>query len=136
MRRHLVLVAAFVTLLLTAACAPLKTTPPTKNADGYTDITAQELAEMLEKKDFVLVNVHIPYDGEIAQTDLLVPFDDVADQVDKLPDKTARVVVYCRSGSMSTEAAKMLVSLGYTDVQEVDGGMKAWRAAGHKLVSR
>ena len=136
MRRHLVLVAAFVTLLLTAACAPLKTTPPTKNADGYTDITAQELAEMLEKKDFVFVNVHIPYDGEIAQTDLLVPFDDVADQVDKLPDKTARVVVYCRSGSMSTEAAKMLVSLGYTDVQEVDGGMKAWRAAGHKLVSR
>lgn len=127
-------------LLLAAACAqaPSKSASESasqsKNADGYTDITVGQLAGMLQNKDFTLVNVHIPYEGEIAQTDLFIPFDEMADHLDQLPDKDERIVLYCRSGSMSTTAAEVLVSLGYTDVLEVDDGMRAWEAAGYELI--
>ena len=77
---------------------------------------------MLGAKDFLLVNVHIPYDGELAGTDLFIPFDQITDQLDKLPqDKSAKLVLYCRSGRMSTEAGRDLVGLGYTNVWELGG---------------
>jgi rhodanese-related sulfurtransferase len=129
--------------LLVAACGGVSSAPVDnsgtagefpKNADGYADITTRQLAGMLEDKDFTLVNVHIPYEGEIPQTDLFIPFDEIPGYVDQLPDKDARIVLYCRSGSMSTAAAQELAAMGYTNVLEVDGGFNAWKAGGYELL--
>jgi rhodanese-related sulfurtransferase len=129
--------------LLLAACGPATSVPSedevlgyAKNADGYADITAEQLAELVKAEDVTLVNVHSPYEGELPDTDLFIAYDEIADHLDKLPAKDAPIVLYCRSGSMSTSAAQELVELGYSNVLEVDGGFNAWQAAGYELLQK
>ncbi len=105
-----------------------------KNTEGYYDIESATLIRMLKNKDFSLVNVHIPYGGELANTDAFIPYDTIGQNIGKLPsDKNAKIVLYCRSGSMSTVAAKELVSLGYTNVYNLTGGMNAWEKSGYTI---
>jgi rhodanese-related sulfurtransferase len=133
-QKHLLATLLAVVVILAVACSQPSLSEPSENADGYTDITVEQLADMLRDKDFVLVNTHVPYEGDIPQTDLSIPFNKIAGYLDELPGRDAKIVLYCRSGNMSTTAAETLVSQGYTNVFEVDGGMKAWEAASYDLI--
>lgn len=103
---------------------------------SYRNIDAPTLWQMLRQKDFLLINVHIPYAGELPQTDLFIPFNAI-EQSEELPeDKDAKIVVYCRSGPMSAQAAATLVKLGYTDVWNLKQGMREWKEAGYPLLDK
>ena len=125
---------------LLAACKSAATVPPTVEVVGqkvpvdggsYTDVSVVELQTMLASKDFTFVNVHIPFEGNIAKTDLSIAYDQIDQNLDKLPsDKNAKIALYCRSGRMSAIAATTLVGLGYTNVWNLSGGMAAWEQAG------
>jgi len=104
---------------------------------GFKTITSTELSKMLEKKDFFFVNVHIPYEGELEKTDAFIPYNEIENNLDKLPpDKSAKIVLYCRSGRMSEEAAQTLTMLGYTNVYNHTGGMIDWKARGYSVISK
>jgi rhodanese-related sulfurtransferase len=128
-------------LVLSAGCARPETATPeplalATNERGYVDIDVEQWADMVGRTDVTVVNVHVPYEGDLPQTDLSIPYDQIGEHLGKLPDKDARIVLYCRSGSMSTSAAAQLAELGYTNVMELDGGMQAWVASGRGLVAR
>ncbi len=97
----------------------------------------EQLASMLKQKDFCLVNVHTPYEGEIQKTDGFIPYDKIEDNLGKLPkDKNAKIVLYCRSGRMSGLAAKTLAKLGYTNLFDLSGGMIAWEKSGYTIIKK
>jgi phage shock protein E len=105
------------------------------NGGHWTNITPDTLASMLPTKDFTLLNVKTPYMGEIAGTDLYIPYNQLAPRAAELPkDKSAKITVYCRSGNESAIAAQTLIDLGYTNIDNLDGGMTAWTASGRQLV--
>ena len=103
----------------------------------WTNVSPDTLASMMKAKNFTLLNVKTPYIGEIAGTDLYIPYAQLQARASELPaDKTARIVVYCRSGNESAIAAQTLIDLGYTSIDNLDGGMNAWTASGHQLVQQ
>jgi rhodanese-related sulfurtransferase len=112
-------------------------TTKTTEHGQYFQIDPATLDTGLNSKSFLFVNVHIPYDGEIRETDKFIQYDQISLHFDELPaDKSAPIVLYCRSGRMSTIAATTLADAGYTNVWELGGGMIAWEAAGYELLSK
>jgi rhodanese-related sulfurtransferase len=125
----------FLIGLILTACggsSPTNSSSAIKPEDKtYSNITASELSGMLEEKDFVLINVHVPFEGALPSTDTSIPYDLIGQNLSLLPEnKDAKIVVYCRSGSMSSIAAQELVSLGYSNILNLEGGFNNWKAEG------
>jgi rhodanese-related sulfurtransferase len=100
---------------------------------AYNNSNADELDSMLKDKDFVFVNVHIPIEGNIANTDLSISYEQITESANlvQLPaEKNAKIVLYCRSGRMSAIAAE---KLGYTNIWNLEGGMLEWERAGFEI---
>jgi rhodanese-related sulfurtransferase len=117
----------FVLLIILVALGPLVhlvTKSWSMDKKGYENISVDRFVEMMNHKDFILINVHIPYEGEIPGTELLIPFNAIDQNRD---------IVYCMTGPMGDIAAGRLIRMGYTRVLHFQGGMKAWKRAGRSL---
>jgi rhodanese-related sulfurtransferase len=135
--KKIILILLGVLVLVACQTKPVAGETVTVTGGSYQNISPAELNTMLKNKDFVFVNVHIPFAGNIADTDLSIPYDQIStsENLSQLPaDKSAKIVLYCRSGRMSEIAAEELVSLGYTNLWNLDGGMVAWEQAGFEIL--
>ncbi len=147
-KRWLLIVPLVALLAVAAACGSAATdedvtgTAPAAlgqrvetEGGSYVNVTPQELQSMLSDDDFLVVNVYAGDMGEVEDTDLFIPYDQIAGRQGELPSqRDSEIVLYCRSGRSSAIAATTLVGLGYTDVWNLDGGMIAWEEAGYPLL--
>lgn len=98
-------------------------------------VGVDQFAERVGEPDVLTVNVHVPDEGQLPDTDLAIPFDEISDSEALPSDLDSPLAIYCKSGNMSADAVDDLVALGYTDVVELDGGFDAWVEAGRRLDS-
>lgn len=89
-----------------------------------------EFAMGIENTDAFVVNVHVPDEGTIDGTDATIRYDRIAGDSRLPADKKTRILLYCKTGRMSQDAAVELMDDGYTNVVYLEGGMDAWAGTG------
>jgi sulfur-carrier protein adenylyltransferase/sulfurtransferase len=103
------------------------------------EIDPADAREELAAGDAVLVDTREQNEWDEAHLEgaTLVPPATVADRIaDVAPDRSQRIVLYCRVGNRSARAADLLESeLGYEDVASIAGGIEAWQQAGLPVVA-
>jgi adenylyltransferase/sulfurtransferase len=103
---------------------------PSNESWEVKEISVQELKNRMDaqdKKSFVLIDVREKVEYEIGNIGgILIPLGELANHLDKIP-KTGDVFIHCKVGGRSAKACEKLMSLGYTNVINVSGGMVAWK---------
>jgi molybdopterin/thiamine biosynthesis adenylyltransferase/rhodanese-related sulfurtransferase len=97
------------------------------------EIEPFEVAQEIEGGGVALIDTREPHEYQEAHLEngKLVPPGLLADEIaTAAPDKTARTILYCRSGNRSYKAAEQMEALGYTDVASMAGGILAWQEQG------
>src|SRR5665811_261374 len=110
----------------------------TQTKQQVEEIEAFEAAQEIEGGDVVLIDTREPHEYQEAHLEngKLVPPGLLADEIaEAAPDKSARTILYCRSGNRSYIAAQQLEALGYADVASMAGGILAWQEQGLPVVA-
>lgn len=94
-----------------------------------------EEAEKLIYEGAFVLDVRTPqeYSSGHIKGAVLIPYTQLEERIDEVPGNRTIVVVYCRSGRRSEIASRILQEEGFTDVNNMLGGINAWKAAGYPL---
>ena len=132
--RQILLFAALAALLALLSGCALSKAKEDKAEDmtdkaAYQKISAEEAYEMMASQEVVVVvdvRTREEYDGGHIENAVLVPNESIGSEMpEALPDKESTLLIYCRSGRRSKDAAQKLLALGYQSVYDF-GGVIDW----------
>lgn len=125
MRKIKGIVSVILSAMLLTACT-------SGNSAKYRHITMAEAVRMMEEEsNYIILDVRRPDEyasGHIPGAINIANESIGTGEITQLPDKAQLILVYCRSGRRSREAAEKLVKLGYTNIVEF-GGILDWTGA-------
>ncbi len=123
------LVLIIAALLCLASCTAKKEDVETMSTGTFKQISQDEAKEMMEKDDgHIVVDVRRQdeYDEGHIPGAVLIPNESIGTEMPaELPDLNQIILIYCRSGNRSTQAAQKLADIGYTNIYEF-GGINTW----------
>lgn len=91
-------------------------------------ITQVEAKKIIDNQKCIILDVRTleEYEEEHIENAILIPLEDIENKAEKiLKDKTAKILIYCRSGRRSLIAGDILIQKGYKDVVDF-GGIINW----------
>lgn len=120
MKKLIALAVAAITLIF-GGCA---------QASGYNQITQEEAQKIMQSESgYIILDVRTAeeFSGGHIPNAINIPNESIETEPPKeLPDKNQTILVYCRSGRRSKQAAQKLADMGYTNVREF-GGINTWQ---------
>lgn len=125
------MIPLLICLLVLSGCAARSTGKEGGNMakSSYTQIDQKTAKEMMLRDDgHVIVDVRRQdeYDAGHIPGAILIPNECIGtERPEQLPDLDQIILVYCRSGNRSKQAAQKLFDMGYTNVYEF-GGINTW----------
>ncbi len=127
--KKMVMVLLAAVLLLVTGCAQ-KPDAESMAQKSYRQISQEEAAEMMTKDDgHIIVDVRRQDEYEAGHIPgaVLIPNESIGtEQPEALPDLNQIILIYCRSGNRSKQAAQKLSDIGYTNIYEF-GGIISWK---------
>ncbi len=129
MKKYLVLIPVLLVLALLTACASGPADAPDPEQAAYHKITAEEAKARIDSgDDIIILDVRTleEYNTERIEGAILIPNETILDTPPELlPDLEADILIYCRSGNRSAQAARKLLDMGYTKIYDF-GGIINW----------
>ena len=120
--KRIIMAFLLPTLLLTGCSA-------VGNTNSYRQINTEEAVKMMsEQSGYIILDVRTTAEYETAQIPnaICIPNENIGTkEPQELPDKNQLILVYCRSGNRSKQAAQKLADMGYTNIVEF-GGINSW----------
>jgi len=98
-------------------------------------VTAEEMNTHLQYGDIQVVDLQQEEDfnkSHIVNAANIIYDKDFRKKLDKL-DKTKPIAIYCTTGTVSPEAARILNEVGFEHIYLLDGGIKKWMAENRKI---
>ena len=103
------------------------------------ECTAQELKEKLDsnqKIQLIDCREHAEWDEAHILGATLLPLSELELKYETiLQDKNAKIIIQCRSGARSMKTCIFLLSRGFTDLTNVEGGIMGWMQAGFPVIT-
>ena len=119
----------FLPLLAALALVMTGCAAPQASADSFRQISMEEAAAMMQAQEgYIILDVRTVQEYESGHIPgaICIPNETISDaEIPQLPDKDQLILVYCRSGNRSKQAAAKLARLGYKNIVEI-GGIGAW----------
>ena len=126
-RMKRIILLSVLLLALLCGCAPQNEGEEEKMT--YTQITVNKAIEMMESEsNYIILDVRTfeEYNERHIPGAICVPNESIGTEpIDELPQKDQLILVYCRSGRRSKEAAEKLAAMGYSNIYEF-GGILDW----------
>ena len=124
-----ILIIIFVVILGVVILAGCSSKIDKNTENTYKQITPAEAKDLMDSKEnYVILDVRTMEEfaeGHIEGA-ILIPDYEIGEKAESvLTDKNQLILVYCRSGRRSKNAASELAALGYTNIQEF-GGIIDW----------
>lgn len=121
-----------VVIAVAAGCAPAPVAVEEVAEPLPALISPQQASSMLDDENVVLLDVRTQQEWDIdghAADALLMPLDQLGQRYTEL-DQNDTIIVVCRSGNRSQTASQFLREQGFSNVTEVEAGMRNWVAQG------
>jgi rhodanese-related sulfurtransferase len=139
MKKKALLLSAFL-LILFSGCLGQNSTQKSNYAQQLnpSKITQSQLSELIQNDDdFLLIDVRTEgeyNDGHLPGA-IVIPYNEFETRYEEILEfKDKKVILYCHVGGMGDHAGRVLIKNGFTNVENLEGGIARWRNTGGRII--